>query len=248
MKIIKRILIVSLVLLLIGTAGFVYWCLDAYQPGTAAFEAMQTDSQVTVSEQNGIITFEPTGKTPVAGFVFVPGARVDHRAYAPILRRIAAKGFFTAVVNVRLNISLFEPNAPQRVISQYPNIKVWAVGGHSLGGVGAANFAAENLAQVRGIVFWASYPINDSLKNTDLKVISIYGSNDMGGLEPFEKSRELLPAQAKFVEINGANHAQFGDYGQQAGDKPASISAEEQWTQTVNETVKFLEALNYAEN
>ena len=35
------------------------------------------------------------------------------------------------------------------------------------------------------------------------------------------------------VEIEGGNHAQFGNYGPQEGDLPATISAEEQQAQTV---------------
>jgi hypothetical protein len=44
-------------------------------------------------------------------------------------------------------------------------------------------------------------------------------------------SRALLPADARFVAIEGGNHSQFGSYGLQAGDNEAAISPEEQWTQ-----------------
>lgn len=42
------------------------------------------------------------------------------------------------------------------------------------------------------------------------------------------------------VEIEGGNHAQFGNYGPQKGDAPAQITAEEQQRQTVAAVEAFL--------
>ena len=42
------------------------------------------------------------------------------------------------------------------------------------------------------------------------------------------------------MEIEGGNHAQFGNYGPQKGDLPATISAEEQQAQTVIAIEEFL--------
>jgi hypothetical protein len=47
-----------------------------------------------------------------------------------------------------------------------------------------------------------------------------------------------------WVEIVGGNHAQFGWYGDQQGDNPATISREEQQAQTVAATVALLEVMN----
>jgi len=99
------------------------------------------------------------------------------------------------------------------------------------------------LDTVDGIVFWASYPADDSLKNSSLKMLSIYGTNDMAGMEQFSETSVLLPASTEYVVIEGGNHAQFGDYGPQPGDKQATISRTEQQTQVVNAVVKFLEEL-----
>ena len=43
------------------------------------------------------------------------------------------------------------------------------------------------------------------------------------------------------VEIEGGNHAQFGNYGPQKGDLPATISAQDQQAQTVEAIENFLE-------
>jgi len=243
MKILKRVLVGLMIVIVIGGVGLVAWGNNAYPPLLPALEALQSDTQVTVTQHDGYITFEPIGVTPVTGFVFVPGGRVDYRAYSPVLHRIAAQGFFVAVVKVRINLAFFDANAPERVISHYPSIQHWAVGGHSLGGVAAASYAAGHLSNLDGLVFWASYPADDSLTNATIKVLSIYGTNDMAGMETFDQSRVQLPVDTQFVTIIGGNHAQFGAYGPQAGDRTADITPEEQWAQTTDATVKFLASL-----
>ena len=42
------------------------------------------------------------------------------------------------------------------------------------------------------------------------------------------------------VEIEGGNHAQFGNYGPQKGDLPAAISAAEQQAQAVEAISDFI--------
>jgi hypothetical protein len=53
----------------------------------------------------------------------------------------------------------------------------------------------------------------------------------------------LLPTDATFVPIQGGDHAQFGWYGPQPGDNPASISREIQQAQIVQATEDFLKSL-----
>ena len=243
MKILKRVLVGLLVLVLVGTVGLAVWGNDAYPPLQPALDALQSDSQVTVTQHDGFITFEPVGVQPTTGFVFVPGGRVDYRVYSPALHQIAAQGYFVAVVKVRINLAFFDLNAPGRVISQYPGIQRWVVGGHSLGGVAASSYVSKHLDDIAGLVIWASYPGDDSLKDTDIKAMTIYGTNNMEGDTQINLSRSRLPDSAQFITIEGGNHAQFGSYGPQAGDRAADISAEEQWAQAVAATVQFLESL-----
>ena len=71
---------------------------------------------------------------------------------------------------------------------------------------------------------FASYCATD-LSATDLPVLSLSGSED--GLTTPHKvddNRSLLPADAAFIEIPGASHSSFGDYGPQDGDGVATIS------------------------
>ena len=241
---IKRIVVGFIGITLVASLGLAVWGLDAYAPLAPAWEALRSDSQVAVTEHADFITFEPVDIQPETGFILYPGGRVDYRVYAPVLRQIAAQGFFVAVVKVPINLAFFDTDAAEAVIARYPQIEYWAVGGHSLGGVAAASYASAHLDELAGLVLWASYPADNSLTNATIDVLSLYGTNDMAGMDTFEQSRAQLPATAQFVTIPGGNHAQFGAYGPQAGDNPAEISAEEQWAQVAEVTSAFLESLS----
>lgn len=231
---------VTTAVLLVLFFGFVLWAGDASPATDAALQAMNSDSQVYVSPENGWVIFFPAeNPRPETGFIFYPGGKVDYRAYAPVLKKISAKGYFVAVVPPPLNLAFFDVTAAARVQAAYPEIKNWFVGGHSLGGVAAASYASSH-EEIRGVVFWASYPADDSLKNKNIPAISIFGTNDgLATTEKLDESKSLLLPDTKFVAIEGGNHAQFGSYGFQDGDNEASISPEEQWTQAANATVLF---------
>ena len=242
MKLLKRVLLGLLVAAILLTVGFVIWAETPLGPAPEALAALQSDSQVTVDQSDGFITFTPTDQSPTTGFIFYPGGRVDARSYAAPLREIAARGFLVVLAPVRLNLAFFDINAAAPVFDAHPEIQHWAVGGHSLGGVAAALFAKE-YAQIEGLVFWASYPADESLKDSTIRVLSIYGTNDMAGAGAFAEKDVLMPTSVEYVVIEGGNHAQFGDYGFQPGDNEATISRADQQAQTVDAVVQFLTSL-----
>jgi dienelactone hydrolase len=240
-KILKRIALGVVILFVVVTIGFIVWAQTPSQPGSAALSALQSDSSVQVVDHGSYITFEPSGQISTTAFLFYPGGHVDFRAYAPILHQIAAQGYLVVLVRVNLNLAFFDIEAGAPVLNDFPQVTTWVTGGHSLGGVAAAYFAS-NHPEVKGIVFWASYPADDRLKNSAIKMLSIYGTED-GGLDDgakIEQYKAFQPADTEFVVIQGANHAQFADYGPQPGDNAATISPESQWQQTTDAVVKFL--------
>jgi hypothetical protein len=224
MKIIKRILLGLLAIVILAALGFVVWAETPLGPAPEALSALESDSQVGVTI-NDFVTFQPSNMQPTTGFIFYPGGHVD-------------------LLPVRLNLAFFDINAADPAFVRYPDIEHWTVGGHSLGGVAAGLYAKDHLGQLGGIIFWASYPADDSLKNSGLKMLSIYGTNDMAGMEIFDETSTRLTTDAQYVIIDGGNHAQFGDYGPQPGDKVATISRAEQQKQIVTATIKFLEGLS----
>lgn len=239
-----RVLAIILGLLVILMGGFVIWGSTPAKPMPEALMALQPDTQVTITEGNWLV-FQPANRQPETGFIFYPGGRVDARAYAPSARQIAAQGYLVIIVPMPLNLAVLDPGAAADVITAYPEVQHWAVGGHSLGGAMAANFARHNPDKIQGLVLWAAYPASsDNLSVSSLRVISIYATLD--GLSTGEKidaSRALLPQTAIWTSIQGGNHAQFGWYGEQAGDNAATISRPEQQAQVIQATTQFLSSL-----
>jgi hypothetical protein len=243
MKIFKRILLGLLIVLAVLMIGFVIWALNPLQPTADALAALESTSKVTVTQTNDYVSFMPADTTPTKAFVFYPGGHVDYRAYAAPLHKLAEQGYLAILLPVRLNLAFFDINAADRAIPDFPAIQDWAVGGHSLGGVAASMYAAKH-EDLDGVVFWASYPADDSLKNSKMAFTSIYGTLDMGGQDAFQSSASILPADTQFVVIEGGNHSQFGNYGLQPGDNQATIPWQEQQAQAVAATAGLLDSLS----
>ncbi len=239
--------IVALVILAVALLfiGFLVWAGRPAMATTEALDALTTDENIVVTTTPWLV-FTPVTPTATTGFIFYPGGLVDPRAYAPAARAIAAEGYLVAIVPMPFNLAVFAPNRGLDVMAAYPTIKRWAVGGHSLGGAMAANFAAGQDEAVNALILWASYPAsNNSLaRRADLQVTSVYGTNDgLATIDKIEESRALLPPDSTFVAIEGGNHAQFGWYGAQDGDNPAAIPHDKQEAQTITATLGALAAL-----
>jgi len=242
--VIRYILALALILTTIAGTAFVFWAHNSFDPSSEAITALRSDGQVKVTEEAGLVIFESTGGSSSTGFIFYPGDRIDYRSYAPLLRQIAARRYLVILTPMPLNLAIFHINAAEQALAMYPEIKHWVIGGHSVGGVAAARYTANHPA-IEGIVFLASYPADNALKDKDIKVLSIYGSQDsLATDKEIESSRTLLPADTIFVKIEGGNHSQFGSYGFQPDDGQATISPEQQWMQVVDATAKLLDIIS----
>ncbi len=241
MRILKRWWWLLPLVLVAAVGGFVIWASMAAAPMPEALAALESDTQVQGETEPWLI-FRPADSQPEVGLVLYPGARVDPAAYAPAAHALAAEGYLAVIVPMPLNLAIFAPNRATEVMAAFPEIDRWAVGGHSLGGAMAARFALQNPDAVQGLVLWAAYPAStDDLSSYSLAVTSIYGTQD--GLtteDQIAASRLLLPPDTAWVAIEGGNHAQFGWYGAQAGDKSATISRDEQHAQIVAATGALL--------
>lgn len=245
MEKIKRLWWVLPALFILVGVVFVVWASAAAEPMPEALAAQEPDAQVQ-TETTTWLVFRPVEGDPTTGLILYPGGRVDARAYAPTARALAEEGYLVVIVPVPLNLAFFAPGRAAQVMSAFPDVERWAVGGHSLGGAVAANFARKNPEQVRGLVLWAAYPAgSDDLSNHQLAAVSIYGTRDgLATPDKIDASRPLLPPDTQWVAIEGGNHAQFGWYGPQAGDSEATISREEQQAQILEATRQLLKRLD----
>ena len=228
-RIIRFTFIGFISIIIIGVLGMLVWSKTGTYPARmVALSALESTDRVTITHDKWIV-FKPNMETET-GLIFYPGGLVEPTAYAPILHQIAEKGVLVIITPMPLNLAIFNTGAANAVIDAYPYISTWIIAGHSLGGASAAIFAENNPKRIDAIALWDSYPPDSAdLSDNTISVISIFGTrNNFPNTENFDDKKHLLPADTIFIEIEGANHAQFGDYGPQKGDVVASISLAEQ--------------------
>ena len=177
----------------LGAAGFFWYVSDDYRADEIALEVLARDGGVTV--QDDLTVLSPSYPTDT-GLIFYPGAKVEGTAYLPLLDQLRQTGLTCVLVEMPFHLAIFDADAAEDVMEQFPDIQHWYIAGHSLGGAMASQFAADHPDEI------------DYTENV--------------------------------VEIQGGNHAQFGNYGPQKGDAPATISAEEQQARTVEAVAEFI--------
>ena len=240
-KIINYILIGIVSIIIIGVLGMLVWSKTGTYPARmVALSALESTDKVTITHEKWIV-FEPVKETET-GLIFYPGGLVEPTAYAPILHQIAEKGVLVIITPMPLNLAIFNTGAANAVIDAYPDISTWILAGHSLGGASAAIFAENYPNKIGAIALWDSYPADSAdLSDNNISVISIFGTtNNIPNTKNFDDKKYLLPADTIFIGIEGANHAQFGDYGPQKGDVIASMSLTEQHERVAEIMLDFI--------
>lgn len=225
----KRLLAGGIVLLVLAVlAGTFFWYVSNYYPADEiALEVLAQDSAIEV--QDDLTILSPSYPTDTA-IIFYPGAKVEAEAYLPLLTKIRQTGVTCILVHMPFRMAIFDANAAEEVMEQFPGIQHWYMAGHSVGGAMASQFAADHPDQVDGLILLGAYIYGDYPPE---KALTVYGSLNQSVEDHIDYTENV-------VEIQGGNHAQFGNYGPQKGDLPATISAEEQQRQTVEAIDAFL--------
>ena len=234
---------VVLVILTAAIAGAI-WFLIPLGPLDGADRSLDSSESVLVDDDPWL-TFAPV-RPATTGLIFYPGARVHPVSYAPPARAIAEAGYLAVVVPMPFNMAVTSPNRAEDVIEAHPEIETWVIGGHSLGGAMAAQFANTHRSTIQGVVLWGAVPgVNTSLRNGDQRVVAVYGTRDcISTPEEVLEAVTRLPEDAKLVPIEGGNHIQFGWYEGQPGSCTASISLEDQQSIAVEAALDLLDDLD----
>ena len=120
----------SFLLVLILLTGIFFWYVsDYYRAEDVALEVMTQDSNITV--QDNLTILSPTYPTDTA-IIFYPGAKVEAEAYLPLLDQIRQTGVTCILVHMPFRMAIFDANAAEEVINQFPEFQHWYIAGHSI--------------------------------------------------------------------------------------------------------------------
>ncbi len=236
--------------LVLGTASLVFVIVYT-KPLSAepvAIDALNDGAGVRVDESATMIRLEPESPRST-GLAFYPGAKVDPRAYAHVLRPIAEAGYPVVIHKQPFNLAILEGNAADAVVGDTDDVDRWVVGGHSLGGAMAARYAETDRDELVGLLLYAAYPVNDMSDRSGLQVLSVSGTADgLADTADIDESVAELPSTAQFVRIVGGIHSFFGDYGPQAGDGTPTISRGDAQAEIADATIEFLDTIDAGPN
>ena len=211
--------------------AIVLWLSHTYQAESDAQHYLTQSSVTTLA--NGDIQLTPD-KPNQSGLIFYPGAQVDPVAYLPLLEPLRQQGVTIIIVKMPLNLAVLDGNAALRYINSanHSNIANWFIGGHSMGGAMASQFASEHTDLVHGLILLGAYPYKNYPAN---KTLIVYGDLNTSVAKKVQQSENVHV-------LTGGNHAQFGAYGKQFGDAEATLSAEQQRQQTADLIIAFMQS------
>ena len=245
MSILKRksfralLIVLAVLVLLFGVcAAYLgsYYRADAEM--TAAFATPTGVTREVLAD--GTVVFVP--QDPQAGLIFYPGGKVEHTAYEPLMKALAAGGILCVLIEMPFRLAVLDMNAADGIREKFPQIEHWYIGGHSLGGSMAASYLEAHSQEFDGLVLLGAYSTAD-LSKSELSVLSIYGSEDgVMDREKYATCLQNMPKDFTQTVLDGGNHAYFGAYGKQKGDGEAALTNEVQIMQTAAHMLTFMRA------
>ena len=178
MKILRKLLIGILVIVLVGALALVGWANLKAQAATERALVVLQDNGIQRQDQQ--LVFRPDSPAD-RGLIYYPGGLVDPEAYAFTAQGIAEAGVLVVIPKMPLNLAFTGINRADGIMAEFPEIESWTIGGHSLGGAMAAEYAKNNPAKLGGLIMFASYPANnEDFVDFPIPILTIIGSRDPG--------------------------------------------------------------------
>lgn len=246
-RLIKYISIALLLLILGSATAFKIYTLNYYKEDTATISEIESNGNAKVIEyDDNTLLFIPQNKDlEKAGIVFYPGGKVEYTSYSGLMYELAERGFVCILTRMPENLAFLDLGAASGYEDVISQVSTWYMAGHSLGGAAAGIYISDQVHNNKdmpyeGIILLASYVTKD-LSDTDLRLLSIYGSNDsVLNMENYEDGKTNWPSDASEYVIDGGIHSYFGCYGIQSGDGTPSVTNIEQIRQTADIIEKWV--------
>ena len=224
MNIGRVIRIVALLLLLGVVVGFIVWSNQVMPADESFLSKVKQNQNVKVTETDHSLILSSNDYHSKIGIVFLPGAKVDPHAYLYKLSGIVENTGVTVIITKPyFNLALLDLRPIGSFTNDVNDIDKWYIAGHSLGGVRACQYAADQSTHVTGLILFGSYCDTD----VTVPTFNIIAANDkLTSEQDVNDHRAHLKGDVTTYEIGDASHASFGDYGKQKGDGDASIDSE----------------------
>jgi hypothetical protein len=220
-----KYLFASLIALLIFTFIFIsiWGTVFSLRADPLKLAIAKNDMSVHIVEHDYYISIKSKLNNTNTGLIYYPGARVRPEAYIYKLTMLAkATGLNIYIDKPMFNFAVLGISDARRIQQENPTITKWYIGGHSLGGAMACQYLSNiGGSGYSGLILFGSYCSAD-ISDLSIPALSIVGTMD--GLTTSDKVAEYsknLPPFSEFKSIEGMNHAQNGDYGDQEGDNPS---------------------------
>lgn len=219
-KKVKLSLIISVVTLVVLMGSFLIYVACGYKADDAAKSLCEAEN---VELMDGYIVVSPKVDMGV-GLIFYPGANVEYTAYLPLMDQLSDIGITCYLMKMPFNMAIMDAGRADVIFENHGDEhSLWLIGGHSMGGAMASQYASENQDKIDGLILLGAYPYKEYPLE---KTLTIYGSLNTSVEEKLDYTENVHV-------IEGGNHAYFGNYGEQAGDSVGEISREEQQRETV---------------
>ena len=232
----KKLIAGIVIVLIFAVAGYgIYYVNDYYHADDTAVGYLNGSGNVKVITTSNGLLLDGAGND--TALIFYPGAKVEYTSYLPLLMNLANQGIDCYLVEMPFNLAFLGFDSADEIIDA-GNYSHYFLAGHSLGGVAASSYVHNN-NRTDGLILFAAYPTEE----IDKPVLSIYGSEDkVLDIEKYNESKSLMDNLTEFV-VDGGNHGQVGNYGNQQGDGFATISSQNQQKQSDEKIIEFIDAV-----
>lgn len=219
-RVIKIVSVSLVAVLILGVIGFLIWAVNPSKAESAQLAKVTNDNTIKIEDKGKYYIMYKADARSDNGFIFYPGGHVDPQAYLYKLSGLVTNDVATVFVTKPfLNLAVLDINLADNVIADNPGIAQWTVGGHSLGGAMACQYLDHN-PRVRLLVMIAAYCNND-ISSKSVEVLSLVGAQDaLATPDKVATFEHNLPTNHHTtVKLDNMNHAGWGNYGIQSGDR-----------------------------
>ena len=132
---------ILLTVLVLMAGGFFWYVSDHYRAEDAALEVLASGDHLEVRDDLTILSLSYPTDTAI---IFYPGQGGGRRLSA-LLNQLRQTGLTCILVEMPFHLAIFDVNAAEDVMAQFPDIQHWYIAGHSMGGA----MAPSSLRSIR---------------------------------------------------------------------------------------------------